>query len=477
MKNFSDFTSQFQIANDQAHKHRLVRDYLHSETEANLLVSLSILFGFFPKRLMSIGQLKNHLLTTIQIPEWLFDKSMKASGDQVEVLSLIFPIPDTIEEFPLSALVTKLNTMQKQPLDEKLNWMVKTLKTLHATERYIFLKIITGSIRRNSNLDVICLELAHYFSQSVTNIIQRFYFINPLSVNSFDTYFSLYVDDLSPSIFPEKPTTILSLLNFNFNDYEFTSEEVGQEIQIVKKNNQLLCWISDSQLFNQFPESFNKFLIQIPESHFIFGKIITLPTMQLLKIEKIKVLKEASWMDPSKEFMSYFFSDVSIVYSNWVHCREINFTELENKISYPTKGWIFRHLTTKKECMFLVKRSTIVVVILYAERDPERPKEFTTYSVGARHGNEFMTIAKANLSPELLEKAILDSYLQSIIVEKIGPIRTFLPHVIVELSYDYIQPTKKRRSGIQIENPVIIKWLNEVTINQIISLDELKNRF
>lgn len=111
-------------------------------------------------------------------------------------------------------------------------------------------------------------------------------------------------------------------------------------------------------------------------------------------------------------------------------------------------------------------------VLMYGERDGQGG--FLTYTFGVWEEDALISIAKIPSTLPEMDTNELARFITDNTLERIGPIRTVPPVVVVELAFETVEVAKRRKSGIQLRDPRTIHWHRDLTPELADSLQWLK---
>ena len=112
-------------------------------------------------------------------------------------------------------------------------------------------------------------------------------------------------------------------------------------------------------------------------------------------------------------------------------------------------------------------------VLLYAERgEDELHREFT---FGLWAGEELVPIAKASANFTEAELTKLDEWIRLNTVEKFGPVRSVRPEVVFQLAFDGVLPSARRKSGVTLRLPRVLRQYTEKHPEQADTLERVRS--
>ena len=106
-----------------------------------------------------------------------------------------------------------------------------------------------------------------------------------------------------------------------------------------------------------------------------------------------------------------------------------------------------------------IEPHTIDAVLIYAQRGHgQRESLFTDYTFGVWLRGELVPVAKtgSGLTDEEIER--VDAFTRQNTLEKFGPVRSVEPRLVFEIAFDGIETSARRKSGLTVRSPRIVKW-------------------
>jgi DNA ligase-1 len=124
---------------------------------------------------------------------------------------------------------------------------------------------------------------------------------------------------------------------------------------------------------------------------------------------------------------------------------------------------------------------SIDAVLTYAMRGHGRRSNlFTDYTFGLWTENDageriLVTFAKAYSGLTDAEFKQVDKYIKNNTIERFGPVRSVVPHLVFEIGFEGLALSSRHKSGVATRFPRILRWRTDKTIQEANSLDDLKN--
>jgi DNA ligase-1 len=97
---------------------------------------------------------------------------------------------------------------------------------------------------------------------------------------------------------------------------------------------------------------------------------------------------------------------------------------------------------------------TLLGVLMYIERGPAGRIEQVT--AGVWRGEELVPIAKVAASFSPAEAEFVETFVKENTLERFGPVRTIKAEIVVEIAYEGVDRSPRRKAGIALRSPRIV---------------------
>ncbi|HXT22765.1 MAG TPA: hypothetical protein VN923_18605 [Thermoanaerobaculia bacterium] len=102
----------------------------------------------------------------------------------------------------------------------------------------------------------------------------------------------------------------------------------------------------------------------------------------------------------------------------------------------------------------------VVAVLLYAQRgEGPRSTHYCDFTFALWHDGELVPIAKVSADVASADVAELDRWVRRNAVERFGPVRQLRPELVFELAFDGVEASGRRKAGLTLRAPRILRWL------------------
>jgi DNA ligase-1 len=530
MKQFAALVYTLGTSTKTNEKLQALQDYFNAAPPKDMVWVIAVFSGRRPKRIVNSGFLRDMCIEISQVPGWLFEECYHTVGDLAETITLLLPDNESghDEERTLSWYLEHFIRILKEPDEIKRDFILQSWQQMDSNEKFVFNKLITGGFRIGVSQTIMVKALAKTKGVSPSVIAHR------ISGN-WDPA-TTQADDLlsehSSSIDHSKPYPFYlsyaveddpaSLGNIN----EWTAEWKWDGIrgQIIKRNNELFVWSRGEELVTEkFPE-YNGFAAALPDGVVLDGEIICLDTSQgdgMVKPMPFAVLQtRIGRKNISKKQLTEApvgFVAYDILEYEGRDLREEPFTNRRNLLQQIIEGihhplllisptlqaddW--QHLHTQRATSrekgsegLMLKRNnspylsgrkkgdwwkwkidalTIDAVMIYAQKGHGRRSNlYTDYTFAVKDGDKLVSFAKAYSGLTDKEMAQVDAFVKKNSIEKFGPVRTVKPELVFEIAFEGIAASNRHKSGVALRFPRINRWRKDKKVDEINTLDDLK---
>ena len=297
MKAFAELFAQLDASTSSNAKLLALQKYFQSVEPADAAWAVFFLAGGRPKQIVPTKVLRQLILDTAALPEWLFEECYEAVGDLAETLSLLLP-PSQHQEGDAglaSWVETKLLPLRSAGVEGLATQLLALLELLDQQSQLVFIKLITGSFRVGVSKLSVTRALAAVSGCDTKRIAQRLVgYTEHLSRVTADQYLRLIapvnddgVDQRDPGqpypFFLAHPIT----LAFNTPESQLWESQLGPaanwqvewkwdgiRAQLVKRDGQLWIWSRGEELITErFPE-LRALALHLPDGTVLDGEIV-----------------------------------------------------------------------------------------------------------------------------------------------------------------------------------------------------------
>lgn len=485
-------------------------DYFQDASEADCLWMIAILSGRRPKRVVTLALLQDWAIEFAEIPTWLFKESYRVVGDLAETIALVLPPKTRQEDQSLSYWINYMRELVDLEESEKRQKIQATWERLDATERLIFNKLITGGFRISVSQKVIVQALARFtgrpehvlahrlvgnWKPEATTFEELLLSENPLDESSKPYPFYLaYALEGEPASLGQPEA------------WKAEQKWDGIRGQIIVRNDALFVWSSDGELVtDKFPEYYSLAAL-LPNGTVLDGEImafkeeaplgfqmlqtrigrknVTKSMLQEVPVVMIcydllewqgqdirkKTLKERSAL--LEEFLNSHNTQGILRYSSPISFS--NWDQLKKKRTRARQRHSKGLLLKRKDSFYQANQHigdhwewkaapfTIEAVLIYAQPSDGGPTNlFTNFTFAVWKEDQLVPFTKADTGLTDQEFMEISNWVRANTVERFGPVRSVKPKHVFEITFDRIEESKRRKSGVELRAPRISRWYKD----------------
>jgi DNA ligase-1 len=533
MKSFAQLFLSLDETNKTSEKVAVIKKYLLSVSDDDKINMLALFTGRKPKRQINSTLLKNYAIELSQIPEWLFQESYDVVGDLAETISLLLPLPNHQQDKTLSEWIDEINEIKAYTEAEKKEWLLQSWDMMDQQERFVFIKILTGSFRVgvSQNLVVKALaEISGLESAILTHRIMGNWHPEKFTYEQLIALEDGSEDSSRPyPFFLAYPIQETSDVNKTVEEIENTLGSAenwqaewkwdGIRAQIIFRDNQIFIWSRGEDLATEkFPE-LHPFIKNLPDGTVLDGEILAFKDNKPLPFNILqtrigrKTITKKILEDSPVAFIAYDIlendnidirnqsqedrrkilesvqaqTQMPSIFRISTIINELNWENLalarEKSRELMAEGLMLK----RKNATYQVGRKrgdwwkwkieplSIDAVLIYAQKGHGRRADlYTDYTFAIWDGDKLVSFAKAYSG--LTDKEInqVDYFVKRNTLEKFGPVRTVKPELVFEIGFEGINKSNRHKSGLALRFPRILRWRTDKKIEDADSLETLK---
>ncbi len=514
MKKFVQLLSQLEKSKNAPDQELVYLRFFKKSDSTDILWALWLLTDRKPKKCLSSVQLKDWTLEAMDIPEWLFEESLAATGDLAETCALLWR--KTKEESrSLAEYMEALLGLNQQEEPEKKIILTELWQVLEGKERYWLNRLLLGTFRFKISKKKLILALSKFTKKEEHTLWYRLWSDwSPREISFADLFLvPQEMDDwLRPYPFPiiqevetaRKPVASIS-------KYQATWFWEGIRGQLLKREGQLFIWSAAGEwLTGKFPE-FVVLQDLLPDGMVLNGSILGLSEGRVLEAKMIrdrvakkrptkKLLKDCPAVFLAEDMLEYegkslaplaFTERTQILnefldqYTNNVlsHSEKLpfkNWSELKKLLPSArdefAKGMQLRLLQGDFSSPVLYLPCPpleLLVVLLYVSRDERKPGRFSELSFAVWKNDDLVPIAKCANTLSEEEVLELKTFIQQHTIERFGPVTSVEAELVFKISYTGLILSTRKKSGLDLQFPSLVSWEKERTIDEVEDLLDL----
>ncbi len=522
MKAFADLFARLDETTKTTEKVAAMVGYFTACTSEDGAWAVYFLTGRKPRQLVKSALLKRWAAEAAGVPEWLFTESYHAVGDLAETLALLVPpAAVTASDWPLAEWVeTRLLPLARQPEAVQHAAMLRAWADLGTRERFIWNKLITGSLRVGvSQLLVVraLAESADVPGPTVTHRLMGDWSPTPGFFNA------LVGGDTGESAHNRPyPFFLASQLDGDPADLGAVGDWIaewkwdGIRAQLVRRAGETFLWSRGEDLVtDRFPEV-RTIGDRLPDGTVIDGEILPWgpdgirPFAALqTRIGRTTVSKKVLGEVPVT-LLAYDLLELGGVdfRARPLHERRAELEVVAAAVGLPVSAavpgdsWAALAVTRgesrarRVEGLMLKRRDspyrvgrvrgdwwkwkvdpfTVDAVLVYAQKGTgKRSGLFSDFTFAVWDGDDLVPFAKAYSGLTDAEMRQVDAWVNRHTVEKFGPVRTVTPELVFEIGFEGIQRSTRHRSGVAVRFPRILRWRTDKPKAQAETIERLRS--
>ena len=526
MKQFTKLYTTLDQTTKTNAKVTALKEYFATAPPADAAWAVYFLSGAKMRRLVPTKLLREWSADVAGIETWMFAECYDIVGDLAELMALILPPAKEQSDIPLHVWVTeRLDPLRKMTESEQRTAMELYWSQLDEQERFVLHKLITGSFRVGVSKKLVVKGLAQHSGIEAEVIAHRLMGNWQPTESSFLALFNPDTHDAEISRpYPFYLAHPLESEPESLGDLDQWQAEWkwdGIRAQILKREDEVFIWSRGEDLMtDRFPE-----LVAVaqtlPNGVALDGEIVAwkdnaiLPFSEMQRRIGRKNLGKKILADVPVSFIAF-----DLIEHDEMDIREQPLDQRRSKLETVLKAlpdiaadsfqiseivkatdWEelaetrkqsrarqTEGLMLKRRCSpyrvgrprgdwwkWKVEPYTVDAVLTYAQRGHgRRASLYTDYTFGVWDGEKLVTFAKAYSGLTDAEIRRVDHFVRRNTLERFGPVRSVTAQLVFELAFENIQESKRHKSGIAVRFPRIVRWREDLKIEDADSLETIK---
>lgn len=508
MKAFATLLHNLYFNYSNIAKRDLIIDYLKSTRDPDRGYAIGVLTGA-----LTFNNVKSNLIRKLikeHMDSTLVDMSYDYVGDLADTVSLLWETSSLAMNNSLPALHEIIHQLNLLPKTQISDYLTMQLNQMDVTQRWAFLKLITGSLRVGVSSRFVKQTLADYGNVTIDEIESVWPAQKPPYI---DLLAWLEKKIRKPVLHPMQQFHPLMLSHpiaedewkeFDANAYAAEWKWDGIRIQIVSDGN-------TGRIFSRNGDEISHAFPDIVEScnfkAILDGELLIHHTERLGSFNELQ--QRLNRKKASKELIKKYPAHVrlydmlfeqnedirSLTYLERRSCLEkwwrrnqpkrmdlspvLSFSSLAELNEYRMRCRAVEHemiegiMLKRKDSTYISgrprgywykwKRDPLIIdtVLMYAQRGHgKRSSYYSDYSFGVWQENQLVPIGKAYGGFTDMELLQLDRWIRQHTTNRFGPIREVEPLLVLEIAFDSMQLSNRHKSGIALRFPRInrIRW-------------------
>lgn len=529
MKRFVDLFERLDRTTRTRLKLEAMRQYFEAAPAEDAAWAVYFLTGRRLKRLVGTRQLRQWTGEVADLPAWLVERSYEHVGDLAETMALLLPRCEARSRPlpPLHRLVEEvirpLSTITEV---ERREIVTAQWRALDGTARFLFNKLITGSLRVGVSKRLVTRALAELAGVEPGTVAHRLMGDWPATAAGFRGLLLAegegQQDHATPYPFflasplPSEPQAL-----GDAGAWRAEWKWDGIRAQLIRRCNQTVLWSrGEERLDGRFPE-IERAAERLPDGTVIDGEILawrdhgpeTGPLPFALLQTRIgrrkpgaKTLAQAPVVLMAYDLLEQDGIDLRdcpldqriarlepllaaagdallvappLSFAAWGTLAELRASSRERGV----EGLMLKRTDSPYGVgrvrgdwwKWKVDPYTFDAVLLYAQPGHGRRSGlFTDYTFGVHSGDSLVTVAKAYSGLSQAEIDTLDRWIRNNTLERFGPVRSVPPQQVFELAFEGIARSPRHKSGIALRFPRIHRWRQDLKSDDADRLEDLE---
>jgi DNA ligase 1 len=530
MKNFAELIKALDSSNKTSVKVDALTNYFRNASDEDKVWTIAILSHRRPPRPVNTTLLRLWANELADIPLWLFEESYHIVGDLAETIALVIPTTKEHSDRSLTEFLQEIIALRKKTDIEKKEYLQTNWLALNYYERFVFTKLITGSLRIGVSQKLMTRALSK--AENIDEDALAYKLMGDWNPNTI-TFQELILDEKS-SDYLSKPYPFYLAYPIegepsnlgNAEDWSAEHKWDGIRSQTIIRDNEIYVWSRGEELVtDKYPE-FGSFSGVIPNGTVIDGEILPfidneigtfndLQTRIGRKTVSATILKKSPVIIKAYDLLEWKGQDIRnlpfeerriLLEKLYDDIKDFNIPlQLSERVKFSTWGELTEErlrsremkseglMIKRKDSPYLVGRKkgdwwkwkieplVIDAVLTYAMRGHGRRSNlFTDYTFALWQDNdknerELVTFAKAYSGLTDAEFRMVDDWIKKNTLERFGPVRSVTPQLVFEIGFEGISLSKRHKSGIATRFPRILRWRHDKKIDEANSIEDLKS--
>ena len=521
MKAFSLMYRRLESTTSTLKRTAIIADFFRQASDKDKLWTIALFTHKRPRRTITTSYLRLWAAELANIPNWLFEDTYHIVGDLAETIAKIIPPPTYTSDNSLSYWVEMLIALKDKEEADKKEAILEAWKILDTDSRFLFNKLITGGFRIGVAQRTIVKALSAVLDQE-ENVIAHKLMGNwsPLAISYEELLLS---DDPTADSSKPYPFYLASPLDSPLDKLGSAGEWYaeykwdGMRGQLIKRDKNVFLWSRGEELIiDQFPEFIT---LRNVESDFVIdGEILVFRDNQIKGFDHIqkrigrkkvskKILESHPAIMMAYDIMELNNNDIRelsqanrrikleslidqndfsnlikisplISFNDWSALGQIrNLAREKNAEGLMLKSKLGPYKTGRKRgdwYKWKVDPMTFDGVLLYAQRGHgRRANLYSDFTFAVKDGDNLVPITKSYIGLTDNELTQISQFVRKNTIERFGPVSSVTPKLVFEVGFEGISKSNRRKVGISLRSPRILRWRHDKSVNEIDSLSDI----
>jgi len=520
VERFAQLISQLDQTTKTSVRLSALVSYFQEADEQDILWAVALFTGRRPKRPMTTTQLRAWAGEVAGLPSWLFEESYHIVGDLAETIALILPPPDGSSTRSLTEWIHELIELRSKEEEVQKSWVLGAWKSLDASQRFVFNKLLTGGFRIGVSQKMMTKALAQYLQVDEASIAHRLMGNWDPQKTSFDEL--LRSEDHGDDQSKPYPFYLAYPLETepedlgDPSDWQAEWKWDGIRGQVIVRGGAVYVWSRGEELVtDKYPE-YASFFDSLPDGTVIDGEILAydgeplnfqvLQTRVGRKSVSKKTLSEAPVVLMAYDLLEVDGRDIRhlpmserrVLLEKLVNSATndaLRLSPLVNFNSWEALTALREESRSRKSEGIMLKRKdspyrvgrkrgdwwkwkidplTIDAVMIYAMRGHgRRANLYTDYTFAVWDGEELIPFTKAYSGLTDAEFRKVDAFVKKNTVERFGPVRSVKAELVFEIAFEGIAKSSRHKSGVALRFPRMKRWRQDKPASEANTIDDL----
>jgi len=520
VKRFTQLIAELDRTDGPDGKAEALRAYFETAPPDDAAWAVYLLIGCRLRRAATGPRLRAWAMRAAGVPEWLFEASHNAVGDLAETVALLVPPAGAGAGETLAAcLRDRVLPLRQLDAEQQCAAIVAAWGGLSTDERIIFNRLVTGTLHIRMARGIVARALAGMAGIPVDVVSRRLAdFVQPTA----DAYHVLVDADTGREAgsrpFPFPAVKVLdgdpAALGARGAWHAAWSWE-GIRVQLARRDADVLIWTEEGDFVTPWYPEIEPAARRLPDDTVLDGWIVpfadgaVLPRAELdrrssYKLIHSKLLREVPVVVFVSDLLAHDGLDLrdepfarrrgmltdlmqgagadvcavlrlseSLDAPSWddvaaarASARSAGATGVElRRMDAPyradTWSWPAVPFTTD-------------AVLLYVRRsDGMSEGPFAEFTFAVWNAGELVPIARTPATLGESDMLEVDRFVRANTCERFGPVRSVVPWLVFELEFDGISRSARRKSGVAVRRPRIVRWRRDARPEAAASLAEI----
>jgi DNA ligase-1 len=522
MKRFTDLYFTLDEATETAGRVEALKRYFAGAPPDDSAWALCFLIGEKTRRTVPAALLREWACSAADVPDWLFDECREVVGDLSETIALLLPTTGSSPPGLRALVADRLLALRDEGEEARRDSILGTWREMDDRQRFVWNKLLTGEFRARISRQMAVRALGELAGLEGTVISHRLMGAWEPTGEFFRWLLSPDRGDANVSRpYPFHLCCPLDALPETLGERRRWFAEWmwdGIRAQVVKRDGMSTIWSRGGELITgAFPELAIE-AAGLPDGTVIDGEILPWasesplsfsslqrrighqsPTRKVL--EEIPVifmafdLIESRGKDIRTEPLRARRAGLEMILGQFGSENRFRMSEILGEASWEDLTARRRECRAVRAAGLIVKDLespygagrhrgswwkwkidpyTADAVLIYAQPGHgSHERLYTDYTFGVWRRGELVPVAKAGARLTHEEIGCIDAFIRQNTLEKFGPVRSVSPQLVFEIAFDGIETSARRKSGLTLRSPRIVKWKNKPP-EEADTLDALK---